>query len=203
MPFGYPRSMLRLINELAKFPSVGEKTAIRFAYHLLSEKKDISEDLIRSIVQAKEKVKLCKDCFAITEEELCSVCLDRSRDKSIFCVVEKPADMIVIENSNSYNGLYHILHGLWSPIKGVGIEDIKIKELAERVAREANAELKEVIIATNSTLEGDATASFIQNVLKDFGIKISRIARGLPSGGELEYADDITLISALEKRVEL
>lgn len=203
---GYPASMRRLINELTRLPSIGEKTAVRLAYHLLMNKEDQALDLSKALVEAKEKIRLCDICFSLSDESQCSVCKDPSRARSVMCVVEKPADAIAIEGSGGYRGLYHILHGLWSPLKGVEPEHTKIRELIIRAERSQNSndplhpKITEVVLATSTTVEGDATALYIAEHLKEFGIHITRIAQGLPMGGELEYADELTLSHALRGR---
>ncbi len=198
----FPQSMRRLINELSKLPSVGEKSATRLAYHLLTNDRAAALDLARAIIDSRDKVGFCKECFALAEGSVCSICLDDSRDRSVICIVEKPADMIALERSAGFCGLYHVLHGLWSPLRGVRPEDTKINELIARVRDSiATAQpVRELIIATSTTVEGDATAMYISSALKGLEVNISRIARGMPKGGELEYADEVTITYALEGR---
>ena len=195
--------MRRLINELSKLPSVGTRSAVRLAYHLLSAKNVSAMDLAEAIERARENVTFCESCFSLTENQYCDVCIDGSRDQSVICVVEKPSDVISIEQSGGYNGLYHVLHGLWSPLKGVEPHEVKIDSLVRRVkkAEEDGSPVLELILATGTTVEGDATALYIANALSEQeSLKISRIAQGLPKGGELEYADELTLTHALEGR---
>ncbi|MDD2943431.1 MAG: recombination mediator RecR [bacterium] len=198
----YPRSMLRLVNELSRLPSVGEKTAVRLAYHLVTKGRDRVEMLAEALCQAAENIKLCSECYALSESEVCEVCSDNSRDRAIICVVEKPSDVIAIERGGYFSGLYHVLHGLWSPMRGVRPEDTKIIQLVSRITRLASSgvSVREVILATATTVEGDATALYLAEMLADKGVAISRIAQGLPQGGELEYSDDVTLSYALEGR---
>ena len=200
--------MRRLVNELTKLPSIGEKSALRLAYHLVTDNRDLSHALAGAIVQAKESITTCKCCFCLTESGLCSLCEDPSRDKQLICVVEKPADVFALERSGGYRGVYHVLHGLWSPLKGISPESIRIPELISRVkslqaqnSNSQNSELRcEILIATGTTVEGDATAMFIAQALQPLGVSVTRIAQGLPKGGELEFADDLTLHQAIEGR---
>ena len=198
----FPASMRHLINELSKLPSVGEKSATRLAYHLVTTDKANALALARAIAEARERVGYCQECFGFAEANLCSICADQKRDRAIICVVEKPADIVALERSSGFKGLYHVLHGLWSPMRGVRPEDTKINELIGRVKANAagGAKVREVIIATSTTIEGDATAMFISGALEGCDVSISRIARGMPKGGELEYADEITISYALEGR---
>lgn len=199
--------MRRLVNELTKLPSIGEKSAARLAYHLLMRDPAESKALAAAINEARENTRFCETCFSLCEGERCSVCSDPARDQSVVCVVEKPADVIVLERSGGFRGLYHVLHGLWSPLRGVGPEQTKIGELFRRLRRTnddrsagAPAKIIEVVLATGSTVEGDATALYIARTVSEMGITASRIAQGLPKGGELEYADEITLSHALQGR---
>ena len=193
----YPESLKRLIQELSKLPSVGERSATRLAYHLISHDPAPAIALSRAILEAASSVKLCSRCYFWADSELCGICLDSGRDQSTICVIEKPNDVVAIEKAAEYRGLYHVLHGLWAPLRGKSTEDIKIAELVSRVKDNT---IKEVIVATNSTVEGDATALYIAKLLAPFGIKISRPAQGMPRGAELEYADDVTLARALSAR---
>lgn len=192
-----PPSMQKLIRDFAKLPSVGEKSATRLAYHLVSNDKQLAQTLADSLSKAAASVKLCARCFYLTEEDLCSICKNPTRDQSLVCVVEKPADLMAIERVGEYRGLYHVLHGLWAPLRGQGPENMKLRELIERLRENI---IKEVIIATSSTVEGDATALYIAKLLADHGVQSSRLAQGMPKGGELEYADDVTLSRAFAGR---
>ncbi len=196
----YPPIMRRLINELSKLPTIGEKSATRLAYHIVTTKSDYSTELAGAIVKAKEKIRLCSECFSLSESECCDICEDETRDQSCICVVEKPADVIAVEKSGGYQGLYHVLHGLWSPLKGVGPEATKMPELLARIKESG---IQELVLATSSTVEGDATALYIGNAIADLNINVSRIAQGIPMGGELEYADELTLSHAFEGRRKL
>lgn len=198
----FPPAMRHLINELSRLPSVGEKSATRFAYHLITTDKSNALALSQAIAEARERIGYCKSCFGFAESELCSICADPKRNRSIICVVEKPADIIALERTSGFHGLYHVLHGLWSPLRGVRPEDTKINELIQRVKVSDNCSQKvsEIIIATSTTIEGDATAMFISGALEGCDLNISRIARGMPKGGDLEYADEITISYALEGR---
>jgi len=193
----FPPALQRLIKELSKLPSVGEKTASRLAYHLIANDRDLARSLGAALQQAAQDVRLCERCFFLSEEPLCSLCRNTSRDPSILCVVEKPVDLVAIERGGEFKGLYHILHGLWAPLRGQGPDSMKLKELMERVREGA---IKEVILATSATVEGDATALYIGRMLADVGIKTTRPAQGIPKGGELEYADDVTLSRAFAAR---
>jgi recombination protein RecR len=198
--------MRKLINELTKLPSVGEKTAIRLAYHLVSNDQSNALDLAESLRQAHDKIGLCEVCYALADTPHCLICESASRARSSICVVEKPADLIAIENSGGYRGLYHVLHGLWSPLRGVGPEKTKIQALIDRVKKSQESKdpmfpaVQEVVLATGTTVEGDATAVYIASNLREYGVQLTRIAQGLPKGGELEYADEMTLTHALRGR---
>jgi recombination protein RecR len=189
----------KLIDEFSKFPGIGKKTAQRMAFYVLKERKEEAEALAKAILDVKEKVKYCSICFNITEEDPCVVCKDEKRDRSIICVVEEANDVVALEKTEQYNGLFHVLGGVLSPLDGVGPDDLKIKELLLRLKEK---EVKEVILATNPNTEGEATAIYIAKLIKPLGIKVTRIARGLPAGGDLEYADQVTLANAIEGRVE-
>lgn len=192
-----PIALQRLVHELSKLPSVGEKTATRLAYYLVNGKRDLAQNLAEALKVAVDKVTFCNQCFFFAEEELCAICRSQNRDPSLICVIEKPADLLALERSAEFKGLYHVLHGLWSPLRGQGPEQIKLHQLLERVKRGG---VKEVIIATSSTVEGDATALYLARILHEQGIATSRLAQGMPRGGELEYADDLTLARALSGR---
>ncbi|MCC6221014.1 MAG: recombination protein RecR [Deltaproteobacteria bacterium] len=204
----YPPTMRALINEFSKLPSIGEKSATRLAYHLLTSSDTSAKSLALAITKAKEQITLCEICFALSESSTCSICSDSQRHQQIICVVEKPADIIALERSGRYGGLYHVLHGLWSPLKGVSPEKTKIGNLLQRVRNSfddstAKVTVQEVILATSTTVEGDATALYIAKSLSSFNLNITRIAQGLPKGGELEYADELTLSHAIDGRSKL
>lgn len=185
-------------EQFAKLPGIGIKTAQRLAYHMLNLPVEEVEDFAENIVKARRSVQLCKCCQNFTEREMCELCSDDDRDRSVVCVVESPKDVSAFERAGGYDGLYHVLHGLLSPMDGIGAEDIKIKELLSRLG-----DVKEVIMATNPTVEGEATAMYIGRLIKPMGIKVTRLAYGLPAGSALEFADDVTLVKALENRNEL
>lgn len=185
-------------EQFAKLPGIGIKTAQRLAYHMLNLPAEEVEDFAQSLIKARRGVQLCKCCQNFTDRELCELCSDDNRDKSVICVVESPKDVSAFERAGGYDGLYHVLHGLLSPMDGVTAEDLKIKELLARLGG-----AREVIMATNPTVEGEATAMYIGRLIKPMGIKVSRLAYGLPAGSALEFADDVTLLTALENRNEL
>ncbi len=185
-------------EQFAKLPGIGMKTAQRLAYYMLNLPAEEVEDFAESIVKARRGVQLCKCCQNFTDREICELCSDDERDKSVICVVESPKDVSAFERAGGYDGVYHVLHGLLSPMDGVTAEDLKIKELLARLG-----DAKEVIMATNPTVEGEATAMYIGRLIKPMGIKVSRLAYGLPAGSALEFADDVTLLKALENRNEL
>ncbi|MCF8053237.1 MAG: recombination mediator RecR [Desulfobacterales bacterium] len=193
----YPQSIRNLIRRLARLPGIGEKTAERLAMHILKTSRREAEELAASIGEVKEKVRLCSRCFSLSDGELCRICSDPGRDPSLLCVVEQPADMISIEKSGAYNGLYHVLSGALSPMEGVGPEDIRIGQLLRRV-REGT--VKELILATGTSVEGEATASYIKEQIAGLDLKVSRIASGVPIGGDLKYVDQVTLKRALDFR---
>ncbi|OGY27870.1 MAG: recombination protein RecR [Candidatus Woykebacteria bacterium RBG_19FT_COMBO_43_10] len=194
-----PKSVAALISELEKLPGIGPKTAERLTYHLLNAPKEYSERLAEVIGELKEKTTVCRTCFNIAETNPCDVCSAYSRDHSMLMVVEEPLDVIALEKSRSYNGLYHVLGGSIAPLSGIGPEHLRIKELFPRLK---NGHIKEVILATNPSVEGESTAMYIQKVIAPLGKKITRIARGLPVGADLEYADEVTLSRAIEGRRE-
>lgn len=194
----YPPTVVNLIKQLSRLPGIGEKTAERLTMHILRESAQDAMQLAQSIIDLKKKLRLCHRCYALSDTELCRICSNSNRDHFQLCVVEQPADMASIEKSGSFSGLYHILGGALSPIDGVGPEQIRIKELIERIKGEPN--LKEVILATSTNVEGESTASYIANILEKFPIKVTRIASGVPIGGDLKYVDQVTLRRALEKR---
>ena len=189
-----------LIEALTKLPGIGRKTASRLAFHILRSSPSEAQALARAILDVKEKIHLCSVCFNLTDEDPCRICQDENRDREVLCVVEGPNDLIAIENTGAFNGRYHVLHGTISPLDGVGPEDIKIRELMERLQREG---VGEVILATNPTVEGGATALYLTELIKPLGVKVTRIAYGIPMGGEIEYSDGMTLSKALEGRREI
>ncbi len=196
----YEGSIQDLIDELARLPGIGPKSAQRLAFYLVKTSPEEANRLAEVIVRAKERVKFCKECGNVAEEELCRVCRDPSRDVTLICVVEEPKDVASVEKAGVMKGRYHILGGAISPLDGIGPEDLRVQELVRRVERNGVAE---VIIATNPNLEGNATAMYVAAVLKPTGVKVSRLASGLPVGGDLEYADEVTLGQALEGRREM
>ena len=190
----------QLIEALTKLPGIGKKTASRLAFHILRSNLSEAQGLARAILDVKEKIRLCSICFNLTDEDLCWICRDERRAREIICVVEGPNDLIAIENAGAFNGRYHVLHGTLSPLEGVGPDDIRIRELLERIHQEGVAE---VILATDPTVEGGATALYLTNLIRPLGIKVTRIAYGIPMGGEIEYSDGMTLSKALEGRREV
>lgn len=197
----YPRPLNRLINELSKLPGIGNRTAQRLAFHVLSLTDREAEALAEAIVEAKRSLHYCSVCGNLTDKEVCDICSDGARDRSVVCVVETPQDVVAMERIREYRGLYHVLHGAISPAEGIGPADINLKSLIERL--QTSDEIKEVIIATNPNIEGEATAMYIARLLKPAGIRVTRIAHGIPVGGDLEYADEVTLLKAVEGRREL
>jgi recombination protein RecR len=196
----YANPVAKLIEEFEKLPGIGHKTAQRLAFHVLNLPAEKAENLANAIREAKIKTKYCSVCNNLTDVDPCGICSSHSREPSIICVVEDPRDVVAMERTREFKGFYHVLHGAISPMEGIGPEDIKIKELLARVG-EGN--VKEVILATNPNIEGEATAMYIAKLLKPLGIKTTRIAHGIPVGGDLEYADEVTLAKALEGRREL
>ncbi len=196
----YAPSIEKLIESFERLPSIGHKTAVRLAFHMLDLSKEETEEFINSIKEAKEKLKYCSTCFNITDVDPCPICSSPKRDQSIICVVEDVRDIMAMERTHEYKGVYHVLHGTISPMNGIGPDDIKIKEL---LARLQNNEIKEVIIATNPRVEGEATSIYLSKLIKPLGIKVTRIAHGIPVGGDLEYTDEITLMKAMEGRREI
>lgn len=191
--------MRKLVNELTKLPSIGEKSAVRLAYHILTTEKRDALSLAEAIRDARETLRLCTRCFALTDREVCAICGDPNRAQNQICVVEKPSDVIAIERSFGFRGVFHVLHGLWSPLRGVHPERTTIHQLLTRVSDSANP-VDELVIATGTTVEGDATALYIANSVRQLGVRVSRLAQGLPKGGEVEYADEVTLAHAFEGR---
>lgn len=195
----YSNHITKLIEELAKLPGVGAKSAQRMAFHMINMPNEQVENLICAISLAKSNIKYCSECYTLTDEEICPICKSKSRDHEVIMVVENSRDLAAYEKTGRYEGVYHVLHGAISPMLGIGPADIKLKELIKRLEKE----VKEVIIATNSTLEGETTAMYIAKLIKPTGIKVSRIASGVPVGGDLEYIDEVTLLRALEGRTIL
>lgn len=195
----YPVSISRLIDEFSRLPGVGSKTAQRLAFHVLNMDIKQAENLSEAIIEAKRSVKYCSVCGNYTDSDLCSICSNEARNKDVICVVQDPRDVMAMERTREFKGLYHVLHGAISPLNGIGPDDIRIKELLSRI----DTDTCEVIVATNPNVEGEATAMYISRLLKPLGVKTTRIANGIPVGGDLEYADEVTLSKALEGRREI
>ena len=191
------RPLANLYEQLRRLPGVGSKTAMRLAYHIIDMPEGEVQQLAEALSNAKKSIHYCSQCYNLTDGEKCAICSDPSRDSFTICVVEQPQDIAAMERSHGYNGLYHVLHGVLSPLDGIGPDKLKIRELFQRLQRES---ISEIIIATNSDVEGEATATYLAQLLKPIGITVSRIAHGLPMGGDLEYADEVTLSKALENR---
>ena len=196
----YPEPIAKLIDSFMKLPGIGPKTAVRLAFFVINMREDDVMEFGRALVNAKRKLIYCSECQNISDRDPCYVCDDSSRDRSIICVVQDPKDVVAMEKMKDYHGLYHVLQGAISPVDGVGPEDIKVAELIRRLEDEG---IKEIILATNPTIEGEATAMYLSRLIKPIGVKTSRIAHGLPVGGDLEYADEVTLSKALEGRREI
>ena len=196
----YSSQISRLIEELSRLPGIGAKSAQRLAFHILNMPTDQVAQLASAITDAKANVQYCKMCYTLTDQEICPICKNPGRDHKVIMVVENTRDLAAYEKTGKFDGVYHVLHGAISPMLGIGPDDIKLKELMQRLAQE---EVEEVIIATNSSLEGETTAMYISKLIKPTGIRVSRIASGVPVGGDLEYIDEVTLLRALEGRVEL
>ena len=191
------RPLANLYEQPRRLPGVGSKTAMRLAYHIIDMPESEVQQLAEALSSAKKSIHYCSQCYNLTDGEKCAICSDPSRDHFTICVVEQPQDIAAMERSHGYNGLYHVLHGLLSPLEGIGPDRLKIRELFQRLQHES---ISEIIIATNSDVEGEATATYLAQLLKPIGITVSRIAHGLPMGGDLEYADEVTLSKALENR---
>lgn len=193
-------SLADLVAQFEKLPGIGKKTAQRLAFHILAQPPERAQKFAQALVVAREKIHFCSCCQSLTDTDLCHVCSDSTRDCSTICVVEDPKDVLAFEKTREYRGLYHVLHGAFSPLDGIGPEQLKIKELMSRLS---DTGVKEVIMATNLTVEGEATASYISRLVKPLGVKVTRLAYGIPVGGDLEYADEKTLTRALEGRNEI
>ncbi len=200
----------KLIFELSKLPGIGEKTAARLSYFILKQNESYARSLAEAVINAKQKTSLCNRCFTFTNMEICKTCLDQNRDQGIICVVERPTDVHSLEQSGTYRGMYHVLHGALSPLDGIGPEDLKVKELIFRLGQRHEDQLQEntktiheVILAANPSVEGEATSLYLSRLIKPFGIRVTKLAHGLPVGGLLEYTDKQTISKALENRVEI
>lgn len=196
----YAAPVAKLIEELAKLPGIGPKTAQRLAFHLLDSPRETGMTLAKAIVEAKDKTRYCSVCCNLTEQDPCTICSSTTRQRDVLCVVEDPRDVVALEKTREYKGLYHVLHGAISPMEGIGPEELRIKELLQRLNDDT---VKEVVLATNPNVEGEATAMYIARLLKNLGVRVTRIAHGLPVGGDLEYADELTLIRAFEGRRDM
>lgn len=196
-----PRAVMRLIEEFHRLPGIGPKTAQRLTFFLLRAPKEHAQSLAEALAHLKENVVTCSICANIAEQNPCAICRDDARDRSIICVVEEPLDVLAIERTREYHGLYHVLHGAISPVEGIGPEDLRVGELLTRLPKDSG--IKEIVLATNPNLEGEATAMYLERLIKPLGIKLTRLARGLPMGSDLEYADEVTLTRALEGRREV
>ncbi|MCH3954287.1 MAG: recombination mediator RecR [Eubacterium sp.] len=197
----YPKPLGRLIGELSKLPGIGNKSAQRLAFHILSISDKEAEGLADAIIEAKKTMHYCSECGNLTDRDPCDICTDPSRNPDVLCVVETPQDVLAMERIKEYHGRYHVLNGVISPMDGIGPEDINLKSLIVRLQK--HPEIKEIILATNPNIEGEATAMYIARLLKPSGIKVTRIAHGLPVGGDLEYADEVTLLKAMEGRTTI
>ncbi|NVM23501.1 MAG: recombination protein RecR [Desulfobacterales bacterium] len=193
----YPPSLVRLIKHFSKLPGIGEKTATRLALHVLRSPGQEAKGLSESILEVKEKVRLCSKCFGLADTDPCRLCVNPNRDHTVVCVVEQPSDLVALEKSGAFNGLYHVLHGALSPMNGIGPDDLKIKELAARVAQ---GEVLELVLATNTNVEGESTASYLAQILKAYPVRVTRIASGVPMGSDLKYLDAVTIKRAMERR---
>lgn len=196
----YAKPLAKLVGELEKLPGIGPKSAQRLAFHILRSSEEEARRLAESITEVKSLIKLCPVCYNFTDKDVCEICRDPKRDRSTICVVAEPRDLVAMEKTNEFKGMYHVLGGVISPMDGIGAEMLKIRELIARLGQD---EVKEVILATNPTIEGDTTAMYLSKLIKELGIKVTRIAHGMPVGGDLDYADQATLIQALEWRREM
>ena len=193
----YPASILNLVKSIAKFPGIGEKTAERLVMHILRAPLREAEELSRNILEVKQKIRLCSRCYSLSDDEICSICSDPTRDEHSVCVVEQPADLVALEKAGAFRGKYHVLGGVLSPMNGIGPEDIRIPELISRVE---NRGVKEIVLATSTNVEGEATASYLAQRLEKYSVNVTRIASGVPMGGDLKYVDQVTLKRAMETR---
>ena len=199
----YIAPLAKLIEHFRALPGIGSKTAVRLAYHVLDMDAAKARALAEAIVEAREKIGFCSVCCNLSDQDPCAICTSEKRDRSKICVVEQPQDVAAVERMKDYKGLYHVLHGSLSPLSGIGPENLRVKELLHRLEGEAGKDVQEIIMATNPTVEGEATAMYLARLLKPAGLKVTRIAHGLPIGGDLEYADEVTLAKALENRKEI
>ena len=197
---GLIKPLNSVYDQFRRLPGVGNKSALRLAYHIIDMPEEEVRRLAETLLQAKREIRFCKECFNLTDSDVCEICADTGRDHSMICVVEQPQDAMAMERSHGYTGVYNVLHGCLSPLDGIGPENLRIKELLFRLEKE---DVKEVILATNSNVEGEATASYLAQLLRHQPVMVSRIARGLPMGGDLEYADEVTLAKALENRTPI
>jgi recombination protein RecR len=197
MSLQHAQPISRLIQELSRLPGIGEKTASRLALHILRSPRESAESLSRAILEVKEKIRLCSRCFNLTDQDLCRICQDAKRNQEVVCVVSGPEDLMALERSGGYRGLYHVLHGVLSPLEGIGPQDLRLEELLSRLR---GGTIQEVILATNPSVEGEATAQYLSQVIKPLGMRVTRIARGVPMGGDLQYIDQVTLAKSLENR---
>lgn len=196
----YARPLARLVGEFEKLPGIGPKSAQRLAFYVLRAPSDDARHLAEAILEVKDRIRLCQTCFNFTDQEVCEICRSERRDPAVLCVVAEPRDLMAMERTNEYRGLYHVLGGVISPLEGIGPEMLRVRELLDRVQQNG---VKEVILATNPTVEGDTTAMYVARLLKPFEVRVTKIAFGLPIGGDLDYADQATLIQALEGRREM
>jgi len=196
----YPEPLAKLIDAFSRLPGIGPKTAARLAFHVLRMKEDDCIDFAKALVNVKRNLHYCSVCCNITDTDPCRICQDKSRDRSVICVVQEPKDLVAMERTKEFNGYYHVLHGAISPMEGIGPDEIRIADLLKRLSDE---QVQELILATNPNIEGEATAMYLSRLVRPFGLKVTRIAHGLPVGGDLEYADEVTLTKALEGRREL
>ena len=197
---GLIKPLNSIYDQFRRLPGVGNKSALRLAYHIIDMPEEDVRRLAETLLQAKRDVRFCRECFNLTDSDACEICADAKRDHSTICVVEQPQDAMAMERSHGYAGVYHVLHGCLSPLDGIGPEDIRVKELLLRLEK---TQVQEIILATNSNVEGEATAAYLAQLLRPYPVIVSRIARGLPMGGDLEYADEITLAKALENRTRI
>ncbi|NOU91985.1 recombination protein RecR [Paenibacillus sp. LMG 31456] len=196
----YPEPLAKLIDAFSRLPGIGPKTAARLAFHVLRMKEEDCIDFAKALVNVKRNLHYCSICCNITDTDPCRICQDKGRDRSIICVVQEPRDLVAMERTREFNGYYHVLHGAISPMEGIGPDEIRIADLLKRLGDE---QVQELILATNPNIEGEATAMYLSRLVRSFGLKVTRIAHGLPVGGDLEYADEVTLTKALEGRREL